>query len=85
MQSSLIGKIEKARIYAEERERVNIGELSCQMRGDNSTHAISLRDGAWTCDCSFFGDYGTCSHAMAMQRILNEMLPETAKAAYSAA
>ena len=76
MQSSLISKIEKARIYAQERERISVDQISCTVRGDNSSHAVTLSDGAWQCDCLFFADYNTCSHAMAMQRILHEMLPE---------
>lgn len=74
MQSSLIGKIAKARIYAAERERVSIDSLACEMRGDNARHSVALRDGSWQCDCGFFGAYGTCSHAMALERILAGMV-----------
>lgn len=80
MQSSLISKIEKARIYAQERERISVDQITCTVRGDNSSHDVTLSDGAWHCDCLFFADYDTCSHAMAMQRILHEMLPEKLQA-----
>ncbi len=85
MQSSLISKIEKARIYAQERDRVTMSQLSCEVRGDNSTHTVSLTDGAWHCDCTFFADYATCSHSMTLQRILHEMLPQALQLAYTAA
>lgn len=78
MHSSLIGKIEKSRIYAAERDRITIDSLACEIRGDNSSHAVRLRDGAWQCDCNFFAAYATCSHSMAMVRILMDMVPAEA-------
>ena len=75
MQSSLIGKIAKARIYAEERERITIDSMACEIRGDNACHTVRLTEGNWQCDCRFFADYGTCSHSMAMGRILMGMVP----------
>jgi len=74
MHSSLIGKIEKARIYASERERITIDSMACEVRGDNDRHTVRLTDGRWQCDCHFFEDYATCSHAMAMGRILEGMV-----------
>ena len=75
MQSSLIGKIEKARRYAEEPDRFSVTEITCQIRGDNSTHTTRLQDDTWRCDCLFFADYDTCSHTMALQRLLGELAP----------
>ncbi len=75
MHSSLIGKIAKARIYAEERDRITIESIACEIRGDNASHTVQLREGVWQCDCHFFAGYHTCSHAMAMGRILSGMLP----------
>ena len=85
MQSSLIGKIEKARQYAQQPDRVTMIDLVCEVRGDNGTHTVSLRDGAWTCDCHFHADYGTCSHSMTLQRLLDQMLPSELRLAFSAA
>lgn len=85
MQSSLIGKIEKARIYAQERHRTTVSQITCQVRGDNSTHTVSLAEAAWHCDCFFFADYGTCSHSMAIQRILEEILPANLRLTHTAA
>ena len=80
MQSSLIGKIEKAKLYAQEKNRVTFSELSVKFRGENDVYDISYRDDKWHCSCSFFSNWGTCSHTMAMERMLADMLPETALA-----
>jgi len=76
MQSSLIGKIEKAKRYAQEKERVNFTEFSVKFHGDNDDYAVSLKDGNWQCSCKFFSSWGMCSHTMALERILGSMLPE---------
>ncbi|RRR74567.1 MAG: hypothetical protein EI684_06730 [Candidatus Viridilinea halotolerans] len=81
MHSDLIGKIEKARRYAEEPERIKFNELRATFHGGNSDHVIELKDGHWSCDCSFFGTWGTCAHVMAMQRMLTPMLSEEARQA----
>lgn len=81
MHSDLIGKIEKARRYAQEPERVEIHEFKADVRGDNGTsHTVTLReDGHWTCTCSFYSAWGTCAHVMAVQRLLNPMLTPKAR------
>jgi len=78
MQSSLIGKIEKAKRYAQERERVTFSELSVKFQGDNDTYTTGYKDGKWHCSCHFFSSWGLCSHTMALERILGNMLPEDA-------
>ena len=78
MQSSLIGKIEKAKRYAEERDRITFSELTVRFRGENNDYNTSYRDGKWQCTCSFFSSWGMCSHTMAMERILADMLPPEA-------
>lgn len=81
MHSDLIGKIEKARRYAEEPERIKFAELKAQFHGGNSDHTITLKDGHWDCTCSFFHTWGTCAHIMAFQRILDPMLTPEARQA----
>jgi hypothetical protein len=78
LNSSLIGKIEKARRYAKEPERFRIESISVRVTGDNNTHDVSLRDGRWACSCDFFGSWGVCSHTMAIERVLDGMLPKEA-------
>lgn len=78
LNSSLIGKIEKAKRYARERERFQVSELTVQVHGDNDAHEVSLRGGRWACSCDFFGGWSVCSHTMAMERVLDGMLPKAA-------
>ena len=85
MQSSLISKIEKARIYAEQPERFQFLALRCEVQGDSKTHTAELRADGWHCDCFFFQDAGTCSHTMALERLLDRMLPEAYRPALSSA
>lgn len=78
MQSSLIGKIEKAKRYAQETNRITFSEFSVKFRGDNSSYTTGLKDGKWSCTCSFFSVWKVCSHTMAMQKVLGGMLPAEA-------
>ncbi len=78
MQSSLIGKVEKAKLYAREPERINFTDFTVTIRGDNNTHTTSYRDGQWVCTCPFFDNWGWCSHTMAIQKVLGVMLPADA-------
>jgi len=78
MQSSLIGKIEKAKRYAQETERVTFSEFSVKFRGENDTYTTSYKDSKWHCSCHFFSNWGLCSHTMALEKILDNMLPPEA-------
>ena len=79
MQSSIIGKIEKAKRYAEEKDRVTFSELAVKFRGENSDYDTSYKDGEWRCTCSFFSKWGLCVHTMALEKILTDMLPPEAR------
>ena len=79
MQSSLIGKIEKAKRYAQETDRITFSNFSAKFRGEHDYYTISLKDGKWHCSCHFFSTWGLCSHTMALERILGDMLPEEAQ------
>ncbi len=78
MQSSLIGKIEKAKRYAQETERITFSELSVKFQGEHDNYTISYEEGKWHCSCHFFSNWGLCSHTMALQKILGDMLPKEA-------
>jgi hypothetical protein len=81
MDYALIGKIEKAKIYASEPERFQFTGLNVQLSGDNGTvHSVAFDNGKWACDCNFFGTRGFCSHTMAIERVLGDMLPDPAMA-----
>lgn len=79
MQSSLISKIQKASLYAREPDRVTFTELSTTFRGENDTYNVALHDAQWSCNCHFFKTNGICSHIMAVQKILAEMLTHDAR------
>jgi len=74
MNSSIIGKIEKAHRYEQEPERVQIKNLEADFQGEHDTYHIKLASNHWSCSCSFYSAYGTCSHVMAAQLILAPML-----------
>jgi len=75
MDSGMIGKIEKAKKYAVERERISFNDFEVTIKGDNDIHITKFINGKWECDCSFFQTRGVCVHTMAMEIILEGMLP----------
>ena len=78
MNSSMIGKIEKAHRYAKEPERARIHSLESTFHGGHDDHTVGLKDGHWHCSCHAFSSHavGTCAHVMALQRMLSRMLSE---------
>ncbi len=78
MDYGMIGKIEKARRYAAERNRIHFTNFQVTFSGDNGPHTVTYQDDSWHCDCNFFNSRGVCSHTMAMERILEGMIPTSA-------
>ena len=76
MDYALIGKIEKAKLYAEEQDRIQFNSFAATISGDHTEHSVTFNEGTWHCDCGFFQSRGYCSHSMAMERVLEGMLPE---------
>lgn len=74
MDYGMIGKIEKAKIYATERSRFHFESFKVKVNGDNNPHVVQYDAGAWRCDCDFFNTRGRCVHTMAMERVLEDML-----------
>ncbi len=74
MDSGMIGKIQKAKLYAEERDRIEFTQFSVTLHGENHDHLVTYQNGQWDCQCNFFVSHGVCSHTMAMERVLGEML-----------
>jgi hypothetical protein len=79
MHSDLIGKIEKARHYAQEPQRFTIDALHTSFHGGNHEHTIILKQSEWSCDCEAFHRHLTCTHVMALQKLLLPMLSEEAR------
>ena len=81
MNSSMIGKIEKAHRYAREPERITFESFTTSFQGSHDTYTVSLDEKGWNCSCHTFETHmvGTCSHIMAIQQILGPMLPDRAR------
>jgi len=75
MHSSLIGKIQKAHNYAQEPNRIDVRDFSATFRGDHDTYEVRYAEGHWSCTCSFFPEWGVCSHIMATQRMMGTIAP----------
>jgi len=74
MDSSMIGKIEKAMRYAQEPDRINFVQFKLHFNGDHSSHLVTYNQGEWTCDCGFFSTRGVCCHVMTLERVLTGMV-----------
>lgn len=76
MDYGMIGKIEKAKFYAEEKDkRIQFNSLNVSVLGDNDiTHQVAYERGQWACDCNYFASHHVCSHTMAMERVLGNMV-----------
>ncbi|HEX9269779.1 MAG TPA: SWIM zinc finger family protein [Candidatus Limnocylindria bacterium] len=79
MNSSLISKIEKAKRYAQEPDRIQIRGLDVEFRGDNGTHKVRLSGDEWSCECDHFQVHGLCAHVMTLQRIFSAHLSDAVR------
>jgi len=79
LNSSLIGKIEKAKRYADEKGRIHVTALQVHFVGDNGAHDVTLEDTRWHCTCDFFEGWGVCSHTMALERVFDGLLSKGAQ------
>ena len=80
MDYGMIGKIEKAKRYAEDRKRFRFNKFEVTFHGDNNDHLVSFADGKFSCDCEFFLTHKRCGHTMALEILLKEMIPATEQA-----
>lgn len=79
MDYGMIGKIDKAKRYAEERERFHFSSFAVTVNGKNNSHTVHFKNGKWQCDCDFFRSRGRCSHTMALELILEGMIGQGAE------
>ena len=79
MNSSLISKIEKAKRYSAEPDRVHFKALEVSFRGDNGAHTIRLSGDEWSCECDHFQVHGLCTHVMTLQRLFAANLSDAAR------
>jgi hypothetical protein len=78
MHSSLISKIQKANLYAREPDRVRFNSLALTFQGEHDSYEVSYDGQNWSCGCHFFPSWKTCSHVMAIQKLIGTMLPREA-------
>jgi hypothetical protein len=58
---------------------MRVNSLNVAFHGENGDHTVTLTDERWHCTCDFFSvGYGACAHTMALERVLEGMLPESA-------
>src|SRR5215216_489487 len=77
MDYGMIGKREKAKRYAEERDRFLFNKFEVTFHGDNNNHHVRFENGVYSCDCEFFVTHHRCAHTMALEILLRGMVPET--------
>lgn len=75
MDYGMIGKIEKAKRYAEDPKRFRFNKFEVTFHGDNNDHQVSFADGKFSCDCEFFITHQRCGHTMALEILLKGMIP----------
>jgi hypothetical protein len=80
MDYGMIGKIEKAKRYAEEKHRFRFQKFDVTFHGDNNDHRVSFDDGTFQCDCEFFITHKRCGHSMALEILLKDMIAVTEQA-----
>jgi len=74
MDYGMIGKIEKAKYYAQERTRITFNTLSADFKGDHNTYRMLLNAEGWHCECPGFHAHGICPHIMALEKLFRPML-----------
>jgi hypothetical protein len=65
-------KFQKAKQYASEPGRFEIGHIRATMISEHGVRLVEFVQGKWSCNCEFFPDHGTCSHVMALGLVLRE-------------
>ena len=75
MNTSLVRKIEKAKDYAHQPERVTLTKYEADFRGNNADYTVSYEAGRLNCSCNYFATHETCSHTMAVDAQLGSMIP----------
>lgn len=74
MDYGMIGKIEKAKRYAQQPDRITFLSLTADFKGDNSNYRISLGPEGWDCSCAGFRTHGICPHVMSLEKLFKPMI-----------
>jgi hypothetical protein len=80
MDSGMIGKIDKAKRYAQEPQRFHFTAFTVVIDGENNSHVVKFIEDKWDCDCDYFRSHGVCTHTMSLTNyILKGMVPVPAE------
>ena len=74
MDYSLIGKIQKAKEYAEDPSRVTFHSFNVEFQGDNSVYTITLGPDGWHSNDHGFSKMGISPQIMALERMFGPMI-----------
>jgi len=74
MDYGMIGKIEKAKRYAQERNRFHFKSMQVVVDGDNNAHTVTYDHGVWQCDCTFLPRAAAACIPWRLETILEGML-----------
>ncbi len=74
MDYSIIGKIQKAKQYAQEPQRVTFNSFQAEFKGSNDTYTVTLSPDGWECTCPGYKKYAICPHVMTLEKIFAPML-----------
>lgn len=74
MDASMINKIQRAKEYAQEPERVTFHTLVLEFRGDNNSYTVALGPDGWSCTCPGFQKFSICPHLMTIEKLFKPML-----------
>ncbi|MCA9905133.1 MAG: SWIM zinc finger family protein [Anaerolineae bacterium] len=74
MDYGMIGKIEKAKRYAEQPQRITFHHFVAEFKGDNSLYTIQFTPEGWDCTCPGFRAHGICPHVMSLEKLMRPML-----------
>lgn len=67
----MIRKIRKANKYCNETERFKITNFTVEIKSEHDTRTINYNnESGCSCTCDFYKERGTCSHIMAIEKIL---------------
>src|SRR5690606_12035898 len=69
------------RTHAAGADRLTLQPLNCAQPGGHAGHPLTLQGAELHCDCHGFQNHGTCTHVMALQKILADMLTEDQRTA----
>ncbi len=63
-------KRQKAATYASQPERFALLAIEVELTSNHGVRRVAYADGAWSCSCEFYRDRRTCSHIMAVEKLL---------------